>query len=272
MRAFVQGKPLERFYEPVSIIEWTGKQRKLVNFSPDLLNAWIKHASYAARVRMLELEGGVLSEIAANRLLTSMTLIRCHMEAGGMACLCNQELHKWLRSNDNTSLLEIIPATFLGTSMVRAQKKDGTLEDSLLLSEQDKIPIGRLISSLDDFISGGDPKGKAHGMYGLLCEFSHPNMRAMRDHIETKEDAQEGWHHTYNAESRLSTKHHTMVLHSLLTSMKAGHSVCEMLRKTIIVHEGGNAKLYPPNEEALKEIWDSLLAWPEGLEPQEITA
>jgi hypothetical protein len=251
----------DKFYEPVSVIEWVGKKRRIVNLTPELINAWIKHVYCSSKTRMVNFERGALSELSEERLLTAMSLIRGHMEASGMACLCHNELRNWVETSDDVSIRELIPPTFLGTSMVRAQKKDKDIEDQLFLSEQDKVPIGRMISALDEFMTLGNAAGKAHGFYGLLCEFTHPNLRAVRDHTDTQEHPVEGWYHCYNFDANLSTDHYLMALEMLLLSMKAGHGICEMLCRTQSVQDNDRGMLHFPNNDELREIWETYLAY-----------
>lgn len=265
MRKFVLAVPFEKFYEPVSVIQGIRKKRKLTNLTPEMVNAWIQHVYCASRVRMLTLEEGALGELGAERLLTSMALIRSHVEAAGMACLCHHELRQWAETGDSSSVEELIPPTFLGTSMVRAQKKAESLEGTLLLSEQDKIPIGRMVSALDDFISCGELEGRAHSLYGFLCEYTHPNMRAVRDHIVTEDHEAEGWFHCYRVQAELTEEHFVMALRALMSSMKAGHAACEMLRRTEAGFDGTRGFLQFPDDDDVKEIWELFLNWPEGL-------
>ena len=204
------------------------------------------------------------------RLLTAMVLVRSHMEAAGMACLCHQEIRKWVDTNDSVAIRELIPKTFFGTSMVRAQKKAESLEGTLLLSEQDKVSSGQLIAAFDDFLSCGDPSGHAHAQYGLLCEYTHPNMRSVRDHMKTDEDEREetgieGWFHEYKLFPQWSEDHYIMVLHSLMTSMKTGHAAAEMLRRTRFESEDGKGYMQFPTEEDVKEIWEAFLDKPQGM-------
>ena len=187
------------------------------------------------------------------------------MEAAGMACLCHYEVRQWVETNDSSSIKELIPKTFFGTSMVRAQKKNKELEGSLFPSAQDKVPIGRIISALDDFISCGEPAGHAHGQYGFLCEYTHPNMRAVIDHVDTEDHEVEGWFHCYRVHAALDDEHFVMALQALMTSMKAGHAACEMLRRTKTGFDGTRGYLQFPEDEDRQEIWDTFLKWPEGI-------
>jgi hypothetical protein len=231
MRDYVLAIPFETFYEPVSITEGFGNRRKLVNFTPEIINAWVKHVCCSSKVRMLHLEEAALSELSHARLLSSMVLIRSHLEAAGLACLCNDEIRKWLETSDPAIIQELIPPTFLGTSMFRAKKKDTTVAAMLYLSEQDKVPSSRIISALDKFFSSGDSTGVAHSFYGFLCEFTHPNMRALKDHVNVVHHEPEGWSHSYQLQAKLDKEHYIMSLNSLRRSMKAGHTTCEILRR-----------------------------------------
>ena len=265
MREYVLLVPFERFYEPVSVIEAAGKTRRTVNLTPEMVNAWTRHVFCASRVRMLNLEDGVLDELNAGRLLTAMVLMRSHVEAGAMACLCVHEIRKWTNTGDSASIEELIPPTFFGTSMVRAEKKTQALEGTLLFSEQDKVPIGRMISALDEFMSCGKPDGRAHTIYGLLCEYTHPNMRALKDHTTTDNDSVEGWFHRYRVNAELSKNNCIMALHALATSMRAGHAACEMLRRMKTGSDGSRGYLQPPDEDDLKEIWETFCREPEDV-------
>ncbi|MDD2324960.1 MAG: hypothetical protein PHW63_02970 [Alphaproteobacteria bacterium] len=256
---------LEQFYEPVSVLDAKGKKKTLINFTPEMLNAWICHSSQASFIKMKELEEGILSEICEGRLLSAMTLIRSHFEAAGMACLCIDELNKWFQTDDSSVLRDIIPITFLGTSLVRASKKFSPLEDGLLFSEQDKMPTSKLISAIDAFVSSKEPTGKMHSYYGFLCEFTHPNLRALRDYIKTEMHEIEGWIHKYKSKADLTKKHYGMMLDVLLTSMKAGHASCAMLREIRITEQDGNVLVHGPDEPQLKEIWENLYFFPEEL-------
>jgi len=262
--------PFDTFFEPVSIIEGLGKKRKLINLTPEMVNAWVKHVCYSSKVRMVNLEEASLSELSQARLIPAMVLIRSHLESAGLACLCQEELRKWIKTNDSKSIRELIPATFLGTSLFRAKKKDESLEDMLFLSEHDKVPSSRLVSALDNFFTTSDPTGRAHSLYGFLCEYTHPNMRALRDHIDIVEHEIEGWFHDYQFEAKLGKDHYSMALNALRHGMKAGHSTCEMLRHTQFGYDGDEGSITLPTEEQLRAIWDNLAKWPEFAKDEEM--
>jgi len=270
MTQYVHSIPLDSFYEPVSIIDIKGKKRKLINLTSEVVQAWVRHACSSSRVRMQNFEHGALSELTEGRLLNSMCLIRGHLEAGGIACLCHNEIRKWTETGDSSIVEELIPKTFLGTSLVRAQKKHKPLEGLLLPSEQDKVPVGQIISAIDDFISLETPSGRAHSLYGFLCEYTHPNLRALRDYIDTEDHEQEGWVHQYRTDAKLTEKHYLMALDSLMSSMKAGHAACEMLRYITFGYDGTNAYMNFPNESKVQEIWETFLKWPEGLDQYKV--
>jgi hypothetical protein len=266
---YVQSIPFESFYEPVSGLEIAGKVRRLLNLTPDIVNAWVRHVFYSSRVRMLNLERGALAELNDRRLLTAMILIRSHMESAGMASLCHQEIRRWAETNDGSIIKELIPKTFFGTSMVRTQKKAKDLEGALSPSEHDHIPSGQLISALDYFISLGEPNGYAHFQYGLLCDYTHPNMRAVKDHIEIKEfDTEvtgvEGWFHLYKITPEWTEASYIMALHVLMISMKAGHAVCEMLRRTRFSAEGDKGRINFPSNDDIRDIWETFFEQPSG--------
>jgi len=170
MRNSILSIPLDRFYEPVSVIDASHKKRKIIGLSPELVHAWVKRVSYSSRIRMINLELGALSELDALRVLTAMILVRSHVEASGFACLCHNELKKCIETGDRSGVEELIPQMLLGTSMVRAQKKDESIAETLLLSEQDKVPIGRLISAFDEFLSCGDTNGHAHTLCNTIFQ------------------------------------------------------------------------------------------------------
>jgi len=269
MRNYCQTIPFDTFYEPVSIIDGLGKKRTLVNFTPEMVNAWVKHVCYSSKVRMINLEEATLSELSQARLIPAMVLIRSHFESAGLACLCQEELRKWIETNDSLSIQQLIPATFLGTSLFRAKKKDESLEGMLLLSEHDKVPSSRLVAALDNFFSTGDPTGRAHSLYGFLCEYTHPNMRALRDHIDIKDHETEGWFHDYLIDAKLEKAHYSMALNALRSSMKAGHSTCEMLHHTQFGYDGDEGCITLPTENDLSVIWDNLAKWPEFVTDEE---
>lgn len=261
IQSLVNNETFEEFYEPVSVIEHVGKKKTLVNFTPQIINAWIKHVYYSTKTRMINFEHAALSELSQSRILTAMPLIRCHMEAAGMACLCESELRKLVKTSDEGPLRKLIPSTFLGSSLVRAQKKDKGLAGHLTLSEQDKVPIGGMISALDDFLTMGNPRGKAHGYYGLLCDFTHPNLRAVKDHTDTHDHPEEGWYHLYNIDGNLTPDHYLMGLDILLLSMKAGHGICQLLKRTSFEYHHDQAIMNSPDETELRQIWDNYLKY-----------
>lgn len=264
MKDYCLSIPFETFYEPVSIVDGlSGKKRKLINLSPEMVNAWAKHVCYSSRVRMINFEEAALSEISQGRLIPAMVLIRSHLEAAGLACLCNDEIRNWIKTQDASSIQELIPPTFLGTSLYRAKNKDERVEDVLFLSEQDKVPTSKIVSAFDNFFSKNDPTGRAHALYGLLCEYTHPNMRAVKDHIDVENDEVEGWRHNYRLKAKLVKEHYLMALNSLRCSMKAGHSACEMLRRTEFGYDGENGYIVLPNNDDLREIWEMFVKWPE---------
>lgn len=273
MRREILAIPFETFYEPVSVIDASHKKRKIIGLSPELVHAWVKHVSYSSRVRMINIEQGILSELDSLRILTSMILARSHVEASGFACLCHNELKKCIETGgDSAAIEELIPQMLLGTSMVRAQKKDDTITETLLFSEQDKIPIGRLISALDDFMFCGEPSGHAHSLYGFLCEFTHPNMRSVMCYFDTEEHEEEGWYNSYRFNSKMSRDEVEMVLHILIRSMKAGYSACEFLNRFQFHFEVGNTYIGLPDEEDVKKVWETFFKWPENLKDKDITS
>ncbi len=261
LQDYVFSIPFEKFYEPVSAI----KKHKIIYLTSDLVNAWVRHVCYASRVRMLNFEQGALAELSTKRLLTAMALIRSHMEASGMACLCHYELRKWLETKNSSSIEELIPQTFFGTSMVKAQKKAEVIGGMLHTVEQDGVIINQVISAMDDFLSCGKLPGYAHVAYALLCEYTHPSMRAVKDYIDTQEHPVEGWLHCYRMDADLNDEECIEVLKVLLTSMKAGHAVCEILRRTKLGSHDTEVYIEFPEKEDMLEIWDSFLKWPERL-------
>lgn len=257
----------ERFYEPVSVIEHAGKTRQLMNLTPESVNGWIKHVCYSSSVRMMSLATGALSELENSRLLNSMVLTRSHMEAAGLACLCNREIRAFASCGDDSKLRDLIPKTYLGTSMIRAQKKCPTVSPSLSLSECDKLSSASLISAFETFFSDMGMDGKVHAQYGLLCDYTHTSIRAMRDYTITEEEVSkftgvEGWHHQYTHSPKWTKKHYAMAIEMLLGSMKIGHAAAEMLRRTSIKAEGDHAYFVFPTTENLHGIWDLFLKLP----------
>src|SRR4030088_3050166 len=80
--------PIESFFEPVSLIELSGKNRVLNAIGPQELTSWSRHVAYGARMRMCFLEASILDSLGAERVLVPMILLRSHLEASGLAAYC----------------------------------------------------------------------------------------------------------------------------------------------------------------------------------------
>lgn len=257
IRRYIRSLNIDSFFEPVSVIEDFNGSQKLGHIDGDLINSWIQHVCYSSRIKMMELELGILREISEDCLLSSMVLIRSHMESAGLVAYCYKKFRESLQKENFNELEFIIPKTFFGTSIFRAGKHNEWIKSSLKLAERDKISTSKLISALEEHSINSE--GSIQGYYALLCEFTHPNLRAMKDYIKSTEKPIEGWEHQYTTNITFSKEHFKMSLELLLCFMKTGHTITETFRNMYLFESNGIVQLHQPDESQLKGIWESVV-------------
>jgi len=95
-------------------------------------------------------------------------------------------------------------------------------------------------------------------------------MRSIRSYFDTEDHESEGWYHSYRFNSKMPSDNVEMVLHILATSMKAGYSACELLNRLQFSFEYDNSYIALPNEDDLKEVWETFSKWPPNIEKKDV--
>lgn len=250
--------PLEPFYEPVSVIEESGKSARLVSLTLEAIKAWMRHVSCATRVRLSSLQVSVLSELCERRLLPAMVLTRAHLEAAGFACLAEKTLLEAFETGDSEPLRRLIPKMLLGTSMRHRAQKDELIADFLTFGEQSTIRASEAVAAMGHFLGEEISKGFLR-QYALLCEFSHPNPRGVRGFSRVLNEDDEGWLIGYEYAEEFTEEHVIMCLELLSQTARVGFAAAEALRVMDFSTEAEGSMLVPPSEEVLRMIWAEML-------------
>ncbi|MBW1796453.1 MAG: hypothetical protein JRJ38_18885 [Deltaproteobacteria bacterium] len=262
IRQEISSRPLEEFFEPVSVIDMSAKQRTLESINPESLTAWTKHIAYSTQVRMGALESAILSELAEGRGLASMVMIRSHMEVAGLAALCQDTLIRSVCTRDLQPLKVLIPKTLFGTSMTRIAKKDEATQEMLLMSEWDTITIASAINAMDKFSGQGQEKMRSRRFYSLLCEFTHPNYRGVKDFARVLHEDENGWIVKYEDTEKIEDTHVDMALQMLSDNMRIGYAASELLRLARFHGSADGFDYASASESELERIWSRIIQSP----------
>lgn len=254
------------FSEPPSLVALHGSEPTLEAVGPDDINAWRRHMSDGASVRLRALEVGAAAELAAGRMLSAMATIRAHMEIAGLATSSCEALFDSGRTGDFESLSRTIMTSYFGTSMRIQQKGTPAIKDYLRQEEVRPFRPGELIKSMDRFRSDGESGTLSQLTYGLLCEYAHPTMRGTSAaFVKSSELPGGGWTIQYHDEGRLDEGEAQMALEILLDNMRIGHAAAALLA-TASVSEAGDRVLFAgPSPAEAHDIYVNLLQQPPGV-------
>lgn len=252
--------PLEEFLEPVNIVIEGPGQRRTSIITPELLVAWTRHIAYSTRVRMRALEPAILNELAADRILSSMVLIRSHMEAAARCAFCEEALVECSHSNDFSPIGELYLKTLFGTSMKHEAKKSEQVRELLTFSEDAPIKITEAIDAMDKF-AGGVATNTRRLAYALLCEYSHPNQRGAKTFQEAIEH-ENGWIIRYSEKERVDESTVAMALKWLLDNMRIGYGTAELLRLSRFEQTDNGIILIKPYQHEGAWIWERIMQLP----------
>lgn len=258
--------PWGPFREPLALFSADSAdpndQPQLLAMDAGLFRAWAQHVCFSVRARMLNLECGVLHELAHGRILPSMVLRRSHLESAALAATCLAEVRKSSQTGDVVELCKLIPKVLFGTALTKHARTCENIADLLSLVEGATIKICRAVEALDNLLC---PEGGGTRMaitYSLLCEFSHPNFRGTRGFASIRELSEgEGWIIGYRPNETLDFESCDMALRTLMRCMTAGHGATEMLRTWKCVDEPGRIKMLGPDELELHRIWESFFRY-----------
>jgi hypothetical protein len=253
--------PLDEFFEPVNVVIERPGQQKTSIITPELLVAWTRHIAYATRVRMRALEPAIFSELAGNRILGSMVLIRSHMEAAARCAFCEETLMECRHSNDFSPIGELYLKTLFGTSMKHEAKKNEQVKELLTFSEDVPIKITEAIEAMDKF-AGGTATNRRRLAYSLLCEYSHPNQRGTKSFQEVVSENENGWIIKYSEEERVSESTIVMALEWLLDNMRIGYGTAELLRLSRFEQTDNGIILIKPCVHEGARIWERIMQLP----------
>ena len=248
------------FQEPVSILSVDrGKGRLLVVAADDLIS-WTMHISNGMRCRMGALEGAIVADLAAERLLAALILLRSHVEAAAMAAHCLEALTEAAGTGDVVRLQELIPRTLFGTGLRKHRDRDD-MRGLLLMSEGTTIRITDAIASLDRFYYQDGESRELAVAYSLLCEFAHPNHRGTMEFMRA-EERPTGWLVSYEPGELPNPDMTVDALETLLASMRGGYAASELLRCWRFDQKGDEVVWHPPSESDGKRVWHDLLQRP----------
>lgn len=250
--------PIEQFFEPISVIEASKDEHQLLSPEAADLSSWTKHMAFSTRLRMRTVEPGILRELCAARYLPAMVLLRSHMEAAGLASLCIQELTSSAQSGDFSPLSTLIPMTLFGTALVKEAKKKPQYQDLLTFTEGRTITICKAIEALDKFFFQQLASGQTSWTYGILCEYSHPNLRGTRAFVFHRELGNAGWIIQYQDKEQEEGEI-AFALDTLLMCMQAGYAASEMLRLATFRQEPTRIAYESIGIDELNHIWVDIL-------------
>jgi len=253
---------MDPFREPVSIIDKSNNDNGvLVNLDRFMLEAWSKHVAYSMRLRLRSFEPGILAELTSGTVLAASTLLRAHLEAAAMAALCVDALNDCRKDGDDSTLRTLIPKTMFGAALFATARQDELAQSFLSYAEQRTITIRSAIAALDAFIYREHAKGQLGRLYGLLCEYAHPNHRGTKDFTTSEpvdESGEHGWKIVYSPTESLNVELLRETLDALYLSMVHGYAATELLRcADFSASDGFPYQGVPPDQ--LRRIWTSVL-------------
>ena len=250
------GRPYEDFFEPKSVFALSGKSLRLIALSLPVVEAWAKHIAYSTRVRMLSFEPAILAAIVDDHLTPAMGLLRSYSETSGLACLALLTL----RAADHDRLRDVMQRTLHGSALARGWKDFKDLSNLLPLSESQPPLAKDLMDALDSFVAAGEKgNGRYRAVYGLLCEFAHPNSRGMLGFARSTEVAPIGWRVRYSPTEEVGKDGQLMVLSLLLEMMRLGYSASELLRLGTVHEIGGGFSITRPEPRAVERVLRRLM-------------
>lgn len=260
IREAVAVKHFDQFFEPVALVDTTHSKRWLLSMDPEYVLAWTRHIACSTRLRIANLENAVAALLLHEQYLSSMILVRSHLESSGMAALCLNTLSDCMRNRNVEALEHLIPKSLFGTSLYRLGKKDPATQGLLSTVQGETVTARTLVDALTDFAtSTGSTVDYFARVYSLLCEFSHPNFGGTAEFRRVIEERPDGWVIQYSDSYDRQEESVVMALEILLASMKVGHAACKMLSLADFAVDGEEVLYQGPSETDTKWIWDAII-------------
>jgi hypothetical protein len=251
----------QAFFEPVSALLIEKQAERLLDVRAEDVASWVSHMAGSTFCRMRALELPVLENLAADRTLAAMALIRSHFEAAAMAAYCLEQLTAAARSDEPLALAALIPKTLFGTGLKKFRDKHAAGE-LLLMCERDTIRICEAVESLDRFYYQDAAKGDLGVAYSLLCDFAHPNHRGVLGFMRAV-DRPNGWLISYVKDEPPDNQMTVHAIDTLLISMRAGYAAVDMLRSwRVSERDQGHIDWFGPSPDDGARIWVLYLQRP----------
>jgi len=248
--------------EPVSLQNLSGDKPELFGVTAADYNAWRLHCAESASVRMHDLEDGIANEFLAERLTSSLVLLRAHMEVAGLAAYAVNRLWDAARQPDGwEKLAPVIQKVYFGSSMFVQSRGSPDIADTIGMGEVYPVNPTDYIKALDRFASPGKVPGKRfQAVYGLLSESAHPAMRGSKTFTEIVDHRQFAWVLRYHAEDAPDAKAVRMVFQILRDSMRIGYGAAGLLRVAEVgLYEDGTFGLREPTERQFAHVFRNFI-------------
>jgi len=263
LRKQIERLPLESFFEPKSLFDLSESKPILIAVGLDDLNAWRHHVVDGCIVRLTCLEDAIFIALVNKHLTAAMVLTRAHMEVAGLSAYITNALFSNTLSNDLDRLTKLVQKTYFGSSMRIQAKRTPKLND-ILMEETYPLKPTDLIKAMDRFAMPDDLTYTHYQLiYGLLCEFAHPAMRATKQYAKARRSGIEGWRIRYYRTETLNRASLHMACDILLNNMRVGYACCKLLRcSNIELTPGGDFVLSGTSVAQFTEIWKDILQQP----------
>ena len=205
---------------------------------------------------MAALEPLVVELVISGRLTAAIVLLRSHAETAGVAALAITTL--W--AGDYARLRDVMQKLLYGSSIAKGWKNQPGLSDFVALNESKPVGAGELMNALDRFAdAGGKGNGRYRGIYGILCEYAHPNMRGVAGFARLIEEQALGVRVRYEATEEVGAHDQVMVFSVLAEMMRLGHSASELLRLGQIVQRGDSFQVLSPTPTDMHRILSEIM-------------
>jgi hypothetical protein len=252
--------PYPPFFEPATwLIMEPGKEARF-EISADLLAAWISHLSYSARRRMEVYEDEILDALTNDRFLVSASMARCHLEASAWVIYGLEELTEASESLSWSRLALLIPKMLNGSAVASETKHlPEASVDPLWLKPSS---VMNAIDAMDRYFNVCNAKNsrEARILYAILSDYAHPSMFGARHLFQARDEGHRtGWTIAYGTGETVDEHYSAMIIRSLLTSMRLGHSAALMLRLGTIEERDEGVFNIRPSPADGAAVWESII-------------
>lgn len=248
--------------EPVSLQDLSEEKPKLFGLKPADYNAWRLHIAESTAVRMQDLEDSVASELLAERLTSSLILLRAHMEVAGLAAYGANRLWDAAEQPDGwEKLAPVIQKIYFGSSLFIQSRNTPEVQRIIGMGEVYPTSPTDYIKALDRFAVPGKTPGKRFQLtYGLLSESAHPAMRGSKPFTEVLGHPRFAWLLRYHSEDPPNGKAVRTVFEILRDSMRMGYGAAGLLRIAEVgVYEDGTLGLKRPTSREFSRVFRSFI-------------